>query len=167
VSITIKVNGVEALKSDLIGLTPKLEKAVLLQLSQVAYESARQGAGRHVKTGALLQSLFNRAIPRGREVGHDLDRTRVRDSSGRDRGSYATFVLFGTRPHTIEPSRIWSPKNPKRRAALRWAGPGGWIYARSVNHPGYRGDHYLNRAADEAIRQFDAIVNQAFKESAS
>jgi hypothetical protein len=147
VSITIKVNGVETLKKDLIGLTPKIEKAVLLQLSNVAYDQAQRGAGRHVKTGALLQSLFNRAIPKGREVGHDPERA-----------PHALFVLFGTKPHKIQ---------PKNKKALRWAGPGGFIFAKSVNHPGYRGDHYLNRAADEAIRQFDAIVNQAFKESAS
>jgi hypothetical protein len=35
-----------------------------------------------------------------------------------------------------------------------------------VNHPGYRGDAYLARAADDAVRQFAAIVDRALKESA-
>jgi len=41
--------------------------------------------------------------------------------------AYAPYVEFGTRPHVI---------NAKNRKALKFAGGGGFIFRRSVHHPG-------------------------------
>lgn len=117
-----------------------LVKPVVLELSQAVYDAAQQGADRHTKTGALLQSLYNRATPTGRTVGHD-----------RKRAKHAVFVLLGTRPHLI---------TPKGKKALRWAGGSNFIFAKKVHHPGYKGDHYLNRAAQLAASRFLEIVNK-------
>lgn len=144
-AITVKVLGVEAVKSELLQLPPALEKSVIRQMAQIAFDAAYRDANRHSKSGKLTQSLFNRAIPNGREVGHDPTVA-----------PHALFVHFGTRPHKIR---------PKDKKALRWAGPNGFIFAREVNHPGYRGDPYLNRAADDAIRRFSSIVDNAIKEA--
>lgn len=144
-AITVKVLGVEAVKSDLLQLPPALEKSVIRQMAQIAFDAAYRDANSHSKSGKLTQSLFNRAIPNGREVGHDPTIA-----------PHALFVHFGTRPHKIR---------PKDKKALRWAGPNGFIFAREVNHPGYRGDPYLNRAADDAIRRFSFIVDNAIKEA--
>jgi hypothetical protein len=143
--IQLRIQGLDAVRAEILELPAKLEKQVLLQMSQIAYDTAQQGADRHTKTGALFQSLYNRAIPNGREVGHDPQRA-----------PYAQFVVFGSRPHTI---------TPKNKKALRWAIPGGFAFAKSVKHPGYIGDNYMNRAADEAIRQFDRIVTEALKDT--
>lgn len=144
-AITVKVLGVEAVKSELLQLPPALEKSVIRQMAQIAFDAAYRDANSHSKSGKLTQSLFNRAIPNGREVGHDPTVA-----------PHALFVHFGTRPHKIR---------PKDKKALRWAGPNGFIFAREVNHPGYRGDPYLNRAADDAIRRFSSIVDNAIKEA--
>lgn len=144
-AITVKVLGVEAVKSELLQLPPALEKSVIRQMAQIAFDAAYRDANSHSKSGKLTQSLFNRAIPNGREVGHDPTIA-----------PHALFVHFGTRPHKIR---------PKEKKALRWAGPNGFIFAREVNHPGYRGDPYLNRAADDAIRRFSSIVDNAIKEA--
>lgn len=144
-AITVKVLGVETVKSDLLQLPPALEKSVIRQMAQIAFDAAYRDANSHSKSGKLTQSLFNRAIPNGREVGHDPTVA-----------PHALFVHFGTRPHKIR---------PKDKKALRWAGPNGFIFAREVNHPGYRGDPYLNRAADDAIRRFSSIVDNAIKEA--
>lgn len=144
--IKVTIDGVEKLVGDVGRLMSALEKAVILRMSQVAYDSMQQGAGRHSKTGALFRSLYNRSIPHGREVGHD---PRL--------APHALFVNFGTRPHKIY---------PKDKKALRWAGGGAFHFAKFVNHPGYRGDNYMQRAADAAIVQFTAIVTAAIKESA-
>lgn len=143
-SITVRVNGLDTIKGDLLGLTPAVEKSVLRQMSQLAYDKVQEGADRHTKTGALYRSVFNREIPKGREVGHDPQAA-----------PHALFVVFGTRPHKIQ---------PKTKKALRWAGPNGFRFAKFVNHPGYAGDDYMQRAADDAVRQFDAIVNKAIQE---
>jgi hypothetical protein len=87
--------------------------------------------------------VFNRAIPNGREVGHDGQRA-----------PHAEFVLFGTRPHIIR---------PKDKKALRWVSGNGFVFARVVNHPGYLGDNYLETAATDAIKAMPGIVDQAIK----
>ena len=145
-SIQVRINGVDALRGQLLDLPKKLEASVLRQMSQIAYDRAQAGAGRHSKTGALFRSLYNRSIPNGREVGHDPQMA-----------PHALFVNFGTRPHKIY---------PRTKKALRWSGGGVFHFAKVVNHPGYRGDNYMQVAADAAIVQFSAIVTAAMKEQA-
>jgi len=148
----IKINGLEVATAFVAELPAKLEKRVLLGMSQIAYDAMQRGADEHTKTGKLFQSVYNRAIPNGREVGHDPALTRTDFAGGM---SYSVFVNFGTRPHKIR---------PKNKKALRWAGPGGFIFATEVNHPGYIGDNYTGRAALDAVRQFDRIVSAAIQE---
>ena len=143
-SIQVRIEGADILRGQLLQLPQKLEASVLRQMAQIAYDKAQQGAGRHFKTGALFRSLYNRSIPHGREVGHDPRAA-----------PHALFVNFGTRPHRIA---------PKKKKALRWAGGGAFKFAKWVNHPGYIGDNYMIRAADDSIRQFRAIVDAATKE---
>lgn len=147
--IKITINGVNALKDELRSIPKNLEASVLRQMSQIAYEQMQDGATRHNRSGALFASVYNRSTGQGadREVGHDPQRA-----------SYAPFVVFGTRPHIIQPSK---------KKALRWAGNGRFYFAKWVKHPGYVGDDYVTRAADEAIRQFSAIVDQAIKDQST
>lgn len=144
-AINITVNGVTTVRNELRQLPEAVEASVIRQMAQIAYDSAERSADAHTKTGAMRQSLFARAIPKGREVGHDLQRA-----------PHALFVQLGTRPHVIEPSK---------KKALRWTAGGAFVFAKRVNHPGYRGDAYLVRAADDAVRQFAAIVDRALQES--
>lgn len=132
-------------------LPDKLQKKVLLKMSQVAFDSAAKGANRHFVTGALRQSLRNKKEPTTR----DPFRRRVFHDA--QRAPHAIFVNFGTRPHVIK---------PKDKKALRWVGAGGrFIFAKSVNHPGYRGDAYMVRAATDALRSFRDIVDDAMEEA--
>ncbi len=143
-TLFIKFEGLSEAVGTLRQLPPRLERSTLLKMSQVAFDEGQRGAARHNKTGALFQSLFNRAIPNGREVGHD---TR--------RAPHAIFVQLGTRPHVILPNK---------KKALRWASGGRFFFAGKVNHPGYRGDAYLINAATLALRQFNTIVTDALRE---
>lgn len=146
--LKLRISGVTETVGSLRGLPKALERATLLRMSQIAYDVAQRGAGRHSKpggSGALFQSLYNRSIPKGREVGHDPQRA-----------PHALFVNFGTRPHEIR---------PKNKKALRWAGGGFFHFAKVVKHPGYRGDAYIIEAATEAVRSFRSIVDQALKEA--
>lgn len=136
--IKITIKGDEALFLSLRGIGEKLKKDVILRMSQIAYDEVQAGAGRHFDTGALFQSTFNRKTLNGRSVGHDSNRA-----------PHAMYVIFGTRPHVIR---------PKDKKALRWAVPGGFAFAKEVNHPGYRGDDYFTKARDEAIDGIGAVV---------
>ncbi len=144
----LRISGVSEAVSTLRGLPPALERSTLLRMSQIAYDAAQRGAARHTRpggSGALFQSLYNRSIPKGREVGHDPNRA-----------PHALFVNLGTRPHEIR---------PRRKRALRWAGGGLFHFAKVVRHPGYRGDAYMIAAATEAVREFRAIVEQAMRDA--
>lgn len=144
-TLFIRFEGLTEATGTLQRLPAHLEKTTILRMSQVAYDEAQRGAGRHNKTGALFQSLFNRPIPNGREVGHDPARA-----------PHAVFVQLGTRPHEIR---------PKNKKALRWASGGKFFFAGKVNHPGYRGDAYLINAATLALREFSGILDKALKEA--
>lgn len=145
-AISVKFQGLDAARDSILKLPEKLEKSVIRQMSQIAFDAAYRGADSHSRTGALTRSLYNRMIPKGKEVGHDPAIA-----------PHALFVNMGTRPHKIRPNK---------KKALRWVGGGGrFVFAGEVNHPGYRGDAYLFRAADTAIRQFATIVENATKEA--
>lgn len=143
-TLRLRFDGLSEAAGTLRRLPAALERSTILRMSQVAYDEAQRGAGRHNRTGALVQSLFNRAIPKGREVGHDPQRA-----------PHAIFVQLGTRPHVIL---------PKKKKALRWASGGRFFFAGKVNHPGYRGDAYLFAAATQAVREFSTIVTAALRE---
>lgn len=144
-TIFVSFTGISEVTGTLQRLPAAFQKDTILRMSQVAYDVAQVGAGRHNKTGALFQSLYNRSIPNGREVGHDTGRA-----------PHAIFVQLGTRPHVIMPNK---------KKALRWSSGGKFFFAGKVNHPGYRGDAYLIDAATQAVRQFAAIVDTALKEN--
>ena len=142
--ISVRTSGVAETVRALQGYPPHVETRTIERLSQVTFDEASRGAGRHNKTGALLQSLYNRAITKGRAVGHDPQRA-----------PHAVFVNFGSNAHTIK---------PRTRKALRWPQGGKFRFAKLVRHPGYRGDGYLFLAADSAVRQFASIVDAASRE---
>jgi hypothetical protein len=152
--IEVSVNGVKELVRDLRNLPDELNDDVINKLSQVGYDSMQKGAGRHTKTGALFQSIYNRPIKGGRSVGHDIGRTSVNWRGAPT--SYSVFVVFGSRAHTI---------TPKTKKALRWAGPNGFIFSKLVKHPGYRGDDYATKAKDLALAQLSRIVEKTLKDN--
>ena len=143
-TIRVEVIGADAAADALKAIPVKLERAVLLGMSQIVYDHAEAAADRHTKTGALRQSLYNREIPGGREVGHDPERA-----------PHAVFVHWGTKPHDIR---------PKNKKSLRWAGAGGFFFSKLVRHPGYKGDAYMVEAAREAVRRMPEIVARHMKD---
>jgi hypothetical protein len=151
VPITVKLNGLAEAKAAVIGVPDKIAKQSILQMSQIAYDTMQDGADAHTKTGALFQSVYNRPTSsgKGREVGHDPTNITVEWQGGTNR---AMFILFGTRPHRIE---------PKTRKALRWvdASSGDYVFAKAVNHPGYAGDDYMTRAAKDALDKLRDIIS--------
>ena len=145
-SITVTVAGYKDLKGELKALPPLIEKSVIGQMAQIAFDSAFEGIGRHNKTGVLLDSLYNREIPNvGREVGNDPDRA-----------PYAVFVNYGFAPFKMVPTT---------KKALRWAVPGGFAFSKGHMHPGYIGDDYMGRAKDDAISAFQQVIDTALKEA--
>ena len=144
--ISIRIEGLSEVIGKLPAIPKTIERRVILDMSQIVYDEAQAGAGRHSKTGNLVASLFNRAIPGGREVGHDPQRA-----------PHAIFVNAGTRDHFVA---------PRDKKALRWAGGGKFFFSKGHKVKGYRGDAYMIGALTTALRQFQTIVDNATKEAA-
>lgn len=137
--IELSVEGVEEIRRTFAQLVPRAKARALEGLAQTAYGTARREADTHTQTGALVRSLSLK--PEGDDawiVGHDTAHA-----------PHALFVHWGTKPHVIR---------PKERKALRWVNGNGYLFAKFVKHPGYKGDPWLETAADEAVRRFDLIV---------
>jgi hypothetical protein len=140
--IAINIEGLDAIRQEFARLVPEVQQRVLNGMAQVAFDTAQRQADTHTKTGALARSL--RLRPEGDSawiIDHNLQSA-----------PHALFVHWGSRPHAIR---------PRTKKVLRWAGNNGFIFARFVRHPGYSGDPWLVKAADEAVRQFDSIVRRA------
>lgn len=154
--IELNIEGLDAIRDTFKRLVPDVQQQVLKDLAQTAHTHAQSQVDIHTKTGALARSLFLK--PDGESawiVGHNLQTA-----------PHAVFLHWGTRAHVIK---------PRDKKVLRWVGEKGattrnaqgrfvsgtkFIFARFVHHPGYKGHAYLVEAADEAVRQFDAIVRR-------
>ena len=64
---------------------------------------------------------------------------------------YGPIVHEGSPPHVIR---------PKVKRALRWASGGRFIFAKTVHHPGYKGDAFLYRALETTDDEIDAIFGR-------
>lgn len=142
--INIDVRGDDRTREMLARIGSQLGKRALSQTVVDAEDYVEAAAAVHTRTGALVQSIYKHQLrPLAWEIGHN-----------RQQAPQAVFVHWGTRPHRIE---------PKNKKALRWAGPAGFRFARGVNHPGYKGDPWLVRAAREAPRHFERHVAQLLR----
>ncbi len=110
------------------------------RLANQVFDDVQAGADAHTQTGALADSVQMRSIKDGYEIFHDLQRA-----------PHALFVHWGTRPHVIK---------PKHKKSLRWVSGNQFIFAQFVNHPGYKGDPYMVRAATDAKDHFEKLKRQ-------
>lgn len=168
--IELRPEGLERIRADFARLVPETQTQVLRGLADVAFATARDQVDTHTKTGALARSLKRPQSDGdgGWIIGHD-----------QQMAPHAVFVHWGTRAHEIRAREKkalhyvgkdgvfhywWGPKSPQERAIImKWMkkkAPGGRAHFRWPHHPGYAGDAWLVKAADEAIRQFDAVVRR-------
>lgn len=138
---TFRTNAV-AIGKLLIPIPQALNRAVMNHLSDVAEESMQNSIAEHTKSGVLALSYYNRQTPskRGRELGHDLEIA-----------PHAKWVIEGTAPHPIE------ARNAKA-LYFWWPKINDFFIGKRVNHPGYAGDDYINKAMVDAMREFPAIM---------
>lgn len=142
---------IEGLKEAIEALRPlqdgEFTQHLLGYTAQRLFDSAWKGADKHTKTGALTRSMSGGPIPWGKNayaIGHD-DKV----------APHAKWVHWGTRPHVIR---------PKDKKWLRWPSGGGFVFAKEVNHPGYKGDPWLQRVAQSADKGFQTDIDKAAKE---
>lgn len=131
-------------------LNEYLRQAVLSATEEVA-DYATQHHGFKSRTGNLERSITSIHSRDGLKGWVTIDRTQA---------SYGTYVHQGYGAFTIV---------PRYKKVLRWVGrDGGFVFAKRVRHPGYKGDQFLLNALDakkEYISNvFDNRVDAAIKE---
>lgn len=130
VRLTVDDEGMRRRFEAVPGAVQRAAAAVVVELENLV----ERDVGRHSKNGAIERSIFKRRIEGGWELGHDLQVA-----------PHARWVHDGARPHVIRPNR---------RKALRWPLAAAFAFAKKVNHPGYPGDAWLDRAARQAPQLF-------------
>lgn len=143
-NLNIDVRGDDRVRAMLNRIGSQLADRSLAATAVQAEDYVEAAAAIHSRTGALVQSIYKQRVrPLGWEIGHN-----------RQQAPQAVFVHWGTKPHRIE---------PRNKKALRFPSANGFRFARGVNHPGYKGDPWLVRAAREAPRNFENHVAQQLR----
>lgn len=134
--INTVVLGTEAVRREMLRVSTAPRMALAATAEKIEDFVAGEAA-KHNKTGALVQSVYLRRAGEDYDIGHDGQRAPE-----------ALFVHWGTKAHEIKPKR-------KGKSTLRWSAGGVFHFAKKVQHPGYRGDPWMTRAAALAPRLFD------------
>ncbi len=121
-------------------------------VSEALFENVKFYARPHFRKGQLEKNIYKKVGHLEAEVGVD-DANMMVSWKGK-RINYVAFVLFGTRPHIIE---------PKRKKALRFSPKNldEFVFAKRVRHPGYRGDDFLHTALQKTMENLEKIIKDA------
>ncbi len=155
--ISIRVAGLNEVRDLALSAPEKLANVAVEQMAGAALVHMKLRADQYYKTGVLRDSVGHvdqSYVSGGRKVPKFTVGHRVSASDPIPAGSvasYAPFVVFGTRPHRIE---------PKNKKALRWVDPrsGNFAFSKGHRHPGYAGDDYVTEAAVKALDRMREIV---------
>lgn len=69
--------------------------------------------------------------------------------------NYARFVISGTKPHDIKPTR---------RHVLAFNCRGGKVFAKRVHHPGTKPNNFTAKATDSALGKFAGVISKALRD---
>lgn len=133
-SSVVRVEGAKEIVAKLQKLGVNLERAQEIILRAGA-EVVREAAADNVRgdSAKIAESIHIETLsksPGKVEVGVAPDKKRW----------YATFIERGTRPHQVKASK---------RALQFMGNDGGWVYRKSIMHPGTKARPFMQPAADE------------------
>ena len=120
----------------------------LRRAGEQAQASARQVLGQ----GVALALQHARTTTAFKDRTGELRRSITRGQRStwshwlRADAKHAAYVEYGTKPHKIE---------ARRARALRFVQHGELRFRRSVNHPGTKPTHFMDKAADAGARYID------------
>lgn len=142
----VEVIGAADISAAFSSLLPQVKSKAIARLAQSVYTEVLDSADKHHrKNGLLRKSLELRRTSEDEYfIYHDDNAFRAMHFD-----PYWKYVQFGTRPHVIKPNK---------RKVMRWPGGNGFVFAKFVKHPGYKGDAYMVAAVKNAPAAFEKIV---------
>ena len=150
----LTISGDEALQARFQSLTKVMKTTFWNYVRTDLQDNLLKNVKPHHVTGKLERNVYAKTTDDGVEAGIRTDGTEV--SWNGKRVSYGVFVNYGTKPHTIE---------AKDKKALRWVGAGGaFAFAKSVQHPGTKASHFIERSAKTTFENLDKMFSQAMRQ---
>jgi len=141
----IKINGIDDIFKELNNIDKQRTAEAIRKTTQKIYENVKFFAKPHYRTGTLERNIRHKIKNQAGIVWID-DADMMVDWRGK-RVNYAIFVLYGTKPHYIV---------PKRKKSLRFT-LDNFIFAKSVKHPGYKGNNFIKKAIQKTLQGLEKL----------
>jgi len=142
--IDIKLLNIRQTFEALNGISDEKAKKSVKIVTQDVYDNVKRLASKHHQTGKMETNIKSVVKGHAGLVFID-DKNMLVDWQGR-KINYSAFVLFGSKPHKIE---------AKNKKALMF---GNFRFAKSVEHPGYKGDDFLHKGANETFKNIQRLL---------
>lgn len=154
--MSVKFFGLKEIHQSLNDIDKNLHPAIIRDATEDAFQNVRKRAEKHYKTGNMENNISFKVRKTFGEV-YIEDNGMLVDYKGK-KINYATFVLYGTRPHDIKPDK---------KKALRFSSVGDFVFTKLVHHPGYKGDNFLHDGVQDTFKKLDNIINKVVKNELS
>ena len=145
---SFSIDGLKEINRTLSAIDKSLYPELVVALTDDAYANVKKGSKKHIQSGNLDDNIAFKVSKK--ELTGEVfieDNAMMVDWKGK-KVNYALFVLFGSRPHYM---------NAKNKKALRFSSVGKFVFAKGVNHPGYKGDNFLHDGVQETFNKIDKI----------
>ncbi len=139
----IKISGLDDTFKMLDEIDKSYASDFIKTTTQKAYENLKFFAKPHHVDGTLERNIRHK-VKSNAGIVWIADDNMLTSWHGKEI-NYAEFVLFGSKAHEIKPNN---------KKALRFS-LGGFIFSKSVHHPGYKGDDFIKKAIQKTLTQLE------------
>ena len=144
----IKIQGLKEINRTLKAIDKSLYPQLIKDITHDAYDNVRERAKKHYVTGNMENNINFKVDAHSLSGAVFIeDNAMMVDVKGKS-VNYALFVLFGTKPHSIK---------PKDKKALRFTSVNQFVFAKGVEHPGYKGDNFLEDGVQDTFKKIDKL----------
>jgi len=145
----IKIENLESIQKAILELDRGMQERLIQRVTTDAYKNIINRAKVNYKTGNMENNITYRVRKKSLSgmVFLEDKNMMVKVSNGTSL-NYALFVLYGTKPHTIE---------PKDKKSLRFTSVDGFVHSKLLKHKGYAGNNFLKDGLEDTFKNLDKI----------
>ena len=145
----IKIENLESIQKAILDLDRGMQERFIQRVTTDAYKNIINRAKVNYKTGNMENNITYRVRKKSLSgMVFIEDKNMMVEVSNGTSLNYALFVLYGTRPHTIE---------PKDKKGLRYTSVSNFMHSELVKHKGYAGNNFLKDGLEDTFKNLDKI----------
>lgn len=148
--MSVDIFGLKEIHQSLNNIDKNLHPVIIRDATGDAFKNVERRAKKHMDSGNMQNNIKQEFHKTFGEVFIE-DNAMMVNYKGK-RINYATFVLYGTRPHTI---------TPNKKKKLRYSSVGSFVHKKLSEHKGYKGDNFLYDGVQDTFKKLDNIINKA------